>query len=159
MKAELINLGILFVFGISYLISFSKMQERYFIKFGYPNRPFAVTILLLGSIVAASINMIHIAELAASANRFFIQQSEYFKMLVFALSFFSGMWFFSLALFHISFLLLGFITPEDETAELTKNNLEIALLHVVILIALTFIISPALVKLASEFIPYPEMPF
>ena len=101
MKAELINLGILFVFGISYLISFSKVQERYFKKFGYPNRPLAVTIVLLGSILAASINMIHIAELAASANRFFIGQTEYFKMLVFALSFFTGMWVFSLALFLV----------------------------------------------------------
>lgn len=66
---------------------------------------------------------------------------------------------FSFILFHLSFLLIGFITPENENDELSKNNLEIAILHVIILISLTFIIAPALVKIAAEFIPYPEMPF
>lgn len=159
MKAELVNLIILFVFGIAYLTFFSKVQERYFKKFGYPNRPLAVSIVLLGSILAAAINMIHIAELAASANRFFLEQSQHLKMLFFDICFFTGMWLFSFALFHLSFLLIGFITPEDETSELTKNNLEIALLHVLILVSISFIISPALVKLASGFIPYPELPF
>lgn len=96
MKTEIINLTVLFVFGILYLIAFSKIQEKYFLKFGYPNRPFAVTILLLGSIIAASINMVHIAELAAAANRFFIGQSEIFKMLLFSLCFYTGMWIFHL---------------------------------------------------------------
>jgi hypothetical protein len=159
MKIEIVNLAVLFFFGIIYLVAFSKVQEKYFLKFGYPNRPLAVTIVLLGSIIAASVNMIHIAELAAAANRFFIGQSEVLKMLLFSFCFFSGMWIFSFALFHLSFLLVGFITPENESDELSKNNLEIAILHVVILVSLTFIISPALVKIAAEFIPYPEMPF
>lgn len=159
MKTELINLFVLFTLGISYLVTFSKMQERYFKKFGYPNRPLAATLVLLGSIIAASVNLIHIAELAASANRFFLDQAAYTKMVLFSLCFFSGMWIFSFVLFHLSFLLVGFITPENENDELIKNNLEIALLHVVIIISLTFVISPAVVKIASEFIPYPEMPF
>ena len=159
MKTEVINLVVLFVLGISYLVTYSKMQERYFKKFGFPNRPFAATIVLLGTIIAASINLIHIAELVASANRFFLDQEAYSKLFLFAICFFSGMWIFSFILFHLSFLLIGFITPENENDELSKNNLEIAILHVVILISLTFIIAPALVKIAAEFIPYPEMPF
>lgn len=159
MKTEIVNLSVLLIFGILYLILFAKVQEKYFVKFGNPNRPLAATLLLLGSIVAASINMIHIAELAAAANRFFIGQSEVLKMLLFSVCFFSGMWIFSFLLFHLSFLMVGFITTENENDELIKNNIEIALLHAIILISLTFIISPALVKIASEFIPYPEMPF
>ena len=69
------------------------------------------------------------------------------------------MWLFSLGLFHVSFLITGMLTTESEKDELSKNNIEVALLHSIILISLSFIIAPALTKIASSFIPYPELPF
>ena len=56
-------------------------------------------------------------------------------------------------------MVIGLLTPEKEEDELVKNNIELALIHSIILISLSFIIAPALTQIASEFIPYPKMPF
>jgi hypothetical protein len=69
------------------------------------------------------------------------------------------MWVFSLLFFRFSFIIVGFLTPENEEDELIKNNIELAVVHAIILIALSFLIAPALIQIASEFIPYPKMPF
>ena len=61
-------------------------------------------------------------------------------------------------IFKILFI-IGNLTPENEVDELVKNNKEIAWLHAVIIIALTFVISPPLSKIATSLIPYPQMPF
>ncbi len=59
----------------------------------------------------------------------------------------------------LSFIIIGYLTPEDEKVELNKNNIELACLHTIVLVILTVVITPALIALASQFIPYPEMPF
>ena len=69
------------------------------------------------------------------------------------------MWIFSLVFFRLSFIVVGLLTPENEEDELMKNNIEIAAIHAIILIALSFVISPALIQIASEFIPYPKTPY
>ena len=51
------------------------------------------------------------------------------------------------------------VLPENEKIELDKNNIELACLHTIVLLILTIVITPALIALASQFIPYPEMPF
>jgi hypothetical protein len=56
-------------------------------------------------------------------------------------------------------LIVGFITPENEDDELIKNNIELAILHAVILISLAIMLAPALVKIEAQFIPYPKMPY
>jgi hypothetical protein len=153
------NLLILFFLGIIYLFFFAKVQKLYFRRFGESNRPLAVTILMLASVIAASVNLFHIAEQTADANRFFLSAKNYMNSALYSLSYFAGMWLFSLGLFHVSFLITGMLTVEREEEELSKNNIEFALLHSVILISLSFIIAPALTKIASSFIPYPELPF
>jgi hypothetical protein len=50
-------------------------------------------------------------------------------------------------------------TSLDEKQALEANNMELALMHAIILITLSVIISPALMSIASEFIPYPKTPF
>jgi hypothetical protein len=154
-----INLLILFFLGIIYLFFFAKVQKLYFHRFGDSDRPLAVTILLLASVIAASVNLFHIAEQTADANRFFLSAADYLNSALYSLAYFTGMWLFSLGLFHVSFLITGMLTTESEKDELSKNNIEVALLHSIILISLSFIIAPALTKIASSFIPYPELPF
>jgi uncharacterized membrane protein YjfL (UPF0719 family) len=69
------------------------------------------------------------------------------------------MWIFSLVFFRFSFLITALLTKEKEEDELIKNNIELALIHAVILIALSYVIAPSLIQIASKFIPYPKLPF
>lgn len=159
MKSEIINLLSLLVLGLLYLFFFAKIQHIFFKKFSQTNKNHAVLIVFVASLIAASINLIHISELTANANRFFLKSGDFVNAIVFSLSYFAGMWVFSLILFRLSFLVVGLLTPENEEDELMKNNIELALIHAIILIALSFVIAPALIQIASEFIPYPKMPF
>lgn len=156
---NLINLLLLLCLGILYVFAFAKIQKRYFTQFGQTNRPMAVTILMAASLVSASVNLVHIADLSADANRYLLSVGSYSKSILFSVCYFSGMWLFSLGLFHLSFLITGWLTTENEKDELMKNNLELALLHSIILISLSFIIAPPVIKIASSFVPYPELPF
>jgi hypothetical protein len=156
---DVINLSVLFVLGILYLFTFTKVQQRYFSRYGSVNRPISVTLLLMASVGSAAVNLIHIADLAANSNRFFMSSGDYMKAFLFSFCFFAVMWVLSLAIFHISFLVTGSLTKENEYDELMKNNIELSLLHSVILLSISFIISPPLIKIASTFIPYPELPF
>jgi hypothetical protein len=149
----------LLVLGLAYLFLFAKMQHLFFQKLSQPKKNHAVLIVFIASLIAASINLIHISELTANAIRFFLKSDDYLTALLFSVSYFAGMWIFSLVFFRLSFIVVGLLTPENEEDELMKNNIEIAAIHAIILIALSFVISPALIQIASEFIPYPKMPF
>lgn len=159
MKSEIINLLALLTLGLAYLFFFAKVQHRFFLPLSQPRKNNAVLIVFVASLISASINLVHIADLAADAMRFFLTANNYGSCALFAIGYFVGMWVFSLILFRLSYLVVGFLTPEKENDELMKNNIEIALMHAVILISLSFIIGPALVKIVAEFIPYPEMPY
>jgi uncharacterized membrane protein YjfL (UPF0719 family) len=77
----------------------------------------------------------------------------------FALLFFAGMWIFSYVLFRVTFFITGFLTPESELNELRKNNIEIALVHAIIILVLSFVLAPAITRVAYHFVPYPTLPF
>jgi hypothetical protein len=156
---DVFNLLLLFLAGVLYIYTFTKIQQRYFNQFGLANRPIAASILLMASVLGATINLIHISEIAANANRFFLRSGDYSMPLIYTLSFFTGMWVYSLILFHITFLITGRLTIEEEKVELEKNNIELSLLHSVILIGLSFVTAPQLIIIASKFIPYPDLPF
>jgi hypothetical protein len=159
MLQELFSLFVLLILGLIYLFFFAKIQHVFFQKLSQPKKNHAVLVVFVASLIAASINLIHIAELTANANRFFLKTDDYFNALVYSLAYFAGMWVFSLLFFRFSFIIVGFLTPENEEDELIKNNIELAVVHAIILIALSFVIAPALIQIASEFIPYPKMPF
>lgn len=159
MKSEIINLLVLLVLGLIYIFFFAKMQHIFFQKLSQPKKNNAVLIVFVASLIAASINLTHISDLTSDAVRFFLKTEDYIKALLFSVSYFAGMWIFSLVFFRLSFVVVGFLTPEKEEDELMKNNIELAVIHAVILIALSFVIAPALIQIASEFIPYPKMPF
>jgi hypothetical protein len=153
-----IDLVILISLGVLFLFSYGKMKSTLLSKFGKAKNT-AITILFLGSIIASAVNLVHISSAASDAILFFLNKNDMLMAIFYALCFFAFTWLFSLILFKFSFVVVSYLTKEDETDELIKNNIEIALLHAIILITLTFVIAPALVKIAVSFIPYPDMPF
>jgi hypothetical protein len=159
MNKEIINLIILLSFGILYLFFFAKVQHLFFKKYSQTNKNHAILIIFIASLISASINLIHIAELTTNANLFFLQMGDYVNTIIYSLSYYAGMWIFSLVFFRFSFLITALLTKEKEEDELIKNNIELALIHAIILIALSFVIAPSLIQIASKFIPYPKLPF
>ena len=156
---NLFNLLLIIVLGIVYMFSYAIIINKYIEKKIAPNKNNALLILYFSAILSAGINLYHVSETATNAFVFFIDKSDYFKAIFYAVSFVGGMWLFSFLFFLVSFMFVTILTPKDEKIELSKGNFEMAGLHSIILILLSFVIAPALISVASEFIPYPELPF
>ena len=158
MRIEILDLLILALLGILYLYTYARMKQFYMAKLSSHSND-AVRVIFLGGIAAAGVNLYHISDAASDAVMFFLKANDIIFALIYAFSFFLGIWAFSLLFFRFSFVFIAFLTRENEVEEIQKNNTEIAWLHIIILIALSFVIAPALVKIAVNFIPYPKMPF
>ena len=158
MLNEWMDLGTLTILSIFYLFTFARVQSNFFDKY-LEEKNAAILIVFGSSLLAAGINLNHISDTSSDAMRFLISQNEWAKALGFALLFFAGMWIFSYVLFRITFFITGFLTPESELNELRKNNIEIALIHAIIILVLSFVLAPAITRVASHFVPYPTLPF
>lgn len=158
MLNEWMDLGTLTILSIFYLFTFARVQSNFFDKY-LEEKNAAILIVFGSSLLAAGINLNHISDTSSDAMRFLISQNEWVKAIGFALAFFAGMWIFSYLLFRITFFITGFLTPESELNELRKNNIEIALVHAIIILVLSFVLAPAITRVASHFVPYPSLPF
>ena len=158
MLNEWMDLGTLTILSIFYLFTFARVQSNFFDKY-LEEKNAAILIVFGSSLLAAGINLNHISDTRSDAMRFLISQNEWAKAIGFALLFFAGMWIFSYVLFRITFFITGFLTPESELNELRKNNIEIALVHAIIILVLSFVLAPAITRVASHFVPYPTLPF
>jgi uncharacterized membrane protein YjfL (UPF0719 family) len=158
MLNEWMDLGTLTILSIFYLFTFARVQSNFFDKY-LEEKNAAILIVFGSSLLAAGINLNHISDTSSDAMRFLISQNEWAKAIGFALLFFAGMWVFSYVLFRITFFITGFLTPESEINELRKNNIEIALVHAIIILVLSFVLAPAITRIASHFVPYPTLPF
>ncbi|MFN9381320.1 MAG: hypothetical protein ACK6BQ_15350 [Bacteroidota bacterium] len=158
MLNEWMDLGTLTILSIFYLFTFARVQSNFFDKY-LEEKNAAILIVFGSSRLAAGINLNHISDTSSDAMRFLISQNEWAKAIGFALLFFAGMWVFSYVLFRITFFITGFLTPESELNELRKNNIEIALVHAIIILVLSFVLAPAITRVASHFVPYPTLPF
>ena len=158
MLNEWMDLGTLTILSIFYLFTFARVQSNFFDKY-LEEKNAAILIVFGSSLLAAGINLNHISDTSSDAMRFLISQNEWAKAIGFALPFFAGMWIFSYLLFRITFFITGFLTPESELNELRKNNIEIALIHAIIILVLSFVLAPAITRVASHFVPYPTLPF
>ena len=158
MLNEWMDLGTLTILSIFYLFTFARVQSNFFDKY-LEEKNAAILIVFGSSLLAAGINLNHISDTSSDAMRFLISQNEWAKAIGFALLFFAGMWIFSYVLFRITFFITGFLTPESELNELRKNNIEIALVHAIIILVLSFVLAPAITRGASHFVPYPTLPF
>ena len=158
MLNEWMDLGTLTILSIFYLFTFARVQSNFFDKY-LEEKNAAILIVFGSSLLAAGINLNHISDTSSDAMRFLISQNEWAKAIGFALLFFAGMWIFSYVIFRITFFITGFLTPESELNELRKNNIEIALIHAIIILVLSFVLAPAITRVASHFVPYPTLPF
>jgi uncharacterized membrane protein YjfL (UPF0719 family) len=158
MLNEWMDLGTLTILSIFYLFTFARGQSNFFDKY-LEEKNAAILIVFGSSLLAAGINLNHISDTSSDAMRFLISQNEWAKAIGFALLFFAGMWIFSYVLFRVTFFITGFLTPESELNELRKNNIEIALVHAIIILVLSFVLAPAITRVASHFVPYPTLPF
>lgn len=158
MLNEWMDLGTLTILSIFYLFTFARVQSNFFDKY-LEEKNAAILIVFGSSLLAAGINLNHISDTSSDAMRFLISQNEWAKAIGFAVLFFAGMWIFSYLLFRITFFITGFLTPESELNELRKNNIEIALVHAIIILVLSFVLAPAITRVASHFVPYPTLPF
>ena len=158
MLNEWMDLGTLTILSIFYLFTFARVQSNFFDKY-LEQKNAAILIVFGSSLLAAGINLNHISDTSSDAMRFLISQNEWAKAIGFPLLFFAGMWIFSYVLFRITFFITGFLTPESELNELRKNNIEIALIHAIIILVLSFVLAPAITRVASHFVPYPNLPF
>lgn len=143
--------------GVFYLYSFIVVIKARF-KSAEPHSSAFITVFT-AAMISASVNLYGIANITSDALIFFLNQKEYLKAALYAFSFFLGMWVFSIILFNSSFFIISGLTNQDEKEALEANNMELALMHAVIMVTLSFIISPALISIAGEFIPYPKTPF
>jgi uncharacterized membrane protein YjfL (UPF0719 family) len=158
MLNEWMDLGTLTILSIFYLFTFARVQSNFFDKY-LEEKNAAILSVFGSSLLAAGINLNHISDTSSDAMRFLISQNEWAKAIGFALLFFAGMWIFSYVLFRVTFFITGFLTPESELNELRKNNIEIALVHAIIILVLSFVLAPAITRVASHFVPYPTLPF
>lgn len=158
MLNEWMDLGTLTILSIFYLFTFARVQSNFFDKY-LEEKNAAILIVFGSSLLAAGINLNHISDTNSDSMRFLISQNEWAKAIGFSLLFFAGMWIFSYILFRVTFFITGFLTPESELNELRKNNMEIALVHAIIILVLSFVLAPALTRVASHFVPYPTLPF
>ncbi len=158
MLNEWMDLGTLTILSIFYLFTFARVQSNFFDKY-LEEKNAAILIVFGSSLLSAGINLNHISDTSSDAMRFLISQNEWAKAIGFALLFFAGMWIFSYVLFRITFFITGFLTPESELNELRKNNIDIALVHAIIILVLSFVLAPAITRVASHFVPYPTLPF
>ena len=154
---ELYNLLIVIILCVVYLVAYSKVQLVFFNrKFGI--RTHAISILYLSSILSGGIILLDISKVISDAFVFFYGQSLW-KTVQYTMLFFVGAFIFAWVLFFISFSVTSLLTKENEKSEFIKNNIELALLHSIVLILISLIVAPSLLHYFTTFIPYPERPF
>ena len=159
MITTILNLVLIMILGIVYIFSYANVISNYLEKTIANTKNPAMLILYFSAVLSAGVNLFHVSETASNAFVFFMEKSDYMKATLYSFGFVAGMWVFSFLFFLVSFFLVGVMTPKDEKYELGRGSYEMAGLHSVILIVLSFVIAPALISLASQFIPYPELPF
>ena len=156
---NLFNLILIIILGIVYMFSYANLINMYIEKNIANTKNSALLILYFSAILSAGINLYHVSETASNAFVFFSDKNDYLKAILYALGFYGGMWLFSFLFFLVSFVFVGILTPKDEKFELSRGSFEMSGLHSVVLIILSFVIAPALISVASQFIPYPKLPF
>lgn len=151
---------ILLIFSIAYLVAYGKLLDMEFIKnFNGRDYSMAANIIKTASLASSAILLVHISQIAANANRFYLKSGIYGKALLFTFSLYVGTCIVSYLVYRVSYLIVSTLTTENEMESLRKNDIALSLYHTVILITISFILSPLLSRIASSYIPYPPLPF
>ena len=154
---ETLNVLIATIVTIGYFVFATKLITSFLKKFTEPINQ-ATGILLIGTLIGFGINLKDFSEIAVSSFYFYAQSGKWFFAGAFWFIFAGIAFIFSYVLFRFGFILVNFATPENEKAELGKNNIILAGIHAVIYIMLCYILSASLTLLANTFVGYSQMP-
>jgi hypothetical protein len=154
---ETLNVLIATIVTIGYFVFATKLITSFLKKFTEPINQ-ATGILLIGTLIGFGINLKDFSEIAVSSFYFYAQSGKWFFAGAFWFIFAGIAFIFSYVLFRFGFILVNFATPENEKAELGKNNIILAGIHAVIYIMLCYILSASVTLLANTFVGYSQMP-
>ena len=155
---EILNIILLLILGIGYITVYIKVQTVFFNKLS-PQRNNAISYLFLASLLAAGIILVDISKSMSDAYSFFYDKGQIGMAILYLIIYALCSWLLSWGIFRFSFVLTSSATKENEQVELQANNIELALIHGILLLLLSFLIGPALNQLANSLIPYPNLPF
>jgi hypothetical protein len=157
MKNELLNLLILTAVSLFYLTATIKVMLSFFYSISKPLTN-ASALLLTGVVFGFGLSLYHFSEIGSNALYFYANKNQTFTGIFFWVVFAALAFAFSFAAFHLSYRIIGFVTQENEKAELSKNNFYLAGLHAVVFILVCMIVAKPLTDLANTFVSYPRFP-
>ena len=158
MTAEILNLLTLFLLGIAYLVIMSKFNIILTGKY-MQEKNTAGYLLYAAVLIASAIYLVQTADIASESNRFFMRKGMYSSALLYSGIFFIFSFLCSMILTMSSFFVSSMLTIKSEKEELANNNIELAIMHAVILISLALITHQGFATILTSFIPFPEMPY
>jgi hypothetical protein len=158
MTAEILNLLTLFLLGIAYLVIMSKFNIILTGKY-MQEKNTAGYLLYAAVLIASAIYLVQTADIASESNRFFMRKGMYSSALLFSGIFFILSFLCSMILTMSSFFVSSMLTIKSEKEELANNNIELAIMHAVILISLALITHQGFATILTSYIPFPEMPY
>ncbi len=158
MTPELMNLITLFLLGIAYLVVVSKLNILLTQKFLRVKNT-ASYILYASVLIASAIYLVMTADIVADSNRFFMRNEQYTTALFYSIGFFALSLISTIVLTLSSFMVSSILTKASEKEALENNNIELAIMHSVILISLAFITFKGVSNIMTSFIPFPDIPF
>jgi hypothetical protein len=157
MKSELMNLIVVLVISIIYMMAAIKVLLPFFQ--GVSNPMTNATILLFaGVLFGFGLTLHHFSDVASSALHYYSSKQQMMTGVGYWILFASMAFAFSFLVFHLSFQLIGFVTKENEKAELARNNFQLAGIHMVVFIILCIVVTKPLSDLANTLVNYPKFP-
>lgn len=154
---ESLNLSIATIVTIMYFVMAIKLLSIFLKSFTEPMNQ-ATGTLLIGALIGFGINLQDFSEIAVSSFFYYSKQNNIFIAIAFWLLFALIAFVFSYVLFRFSFFVINWSTPENEKAELGKNNLVLAFTHATVYVLLCLVLSSPLTILANTLVSYSEFP-
>lgn len=158
MTPELMNLVTLFLLGIAYLIIVSKLNLVLTKKY-FSAKNTASYLLYAAVLVAAAIYLVMTADIVSDSNRFFMRNGQFATALLYSVGFFALSLVSTVVLTLSSFMVSSMLTLASEKEALENNDIQLAIMHSIILIALAFITFKGVGNIMTSFIPFPDVPF
>jgi hypothetical protein len=154
---ESLNVSIAAIVTIIYFVLAIKILSIFLKGFTNPMNQ-ATGALLVGALIGFGINLQDFSEIAVSSFFFYAKEGQLIYGVAFWFLFAVIAFIFSYVLFRFSFLIINMATPENEKAELGKNNLVLAFTHAAVYVLLCLVLSTPLTILANTLVSYSEFP-
>ena len=154
---ESLNVIIAAIVTILYFVLAIKILSAFLKGFTNPLNQ-ASGALLVSALIGFGINLQDFSEIAVSSFFFYEKEGKLLIAVGFWLLFALIAFVFSYILFRFSFLVINWATPENEKAEIGKNNLVLAFTHGIVYVLLCLVLSTPLSILANTLVSYSEFP-